>query len=408
MKAVVFHGIRDIRLDTVPDPVIKEPTDAIVRLTSSAICGTDLHMIRGSMPGMKEGTIMGHEGVGVVEEVGSNVRNITRGQRVVIPSTIGCGCCSYCRSGYTAQCDDANPNGHLGGTAFFGGPASTGPFDGLQAQYARIPYANTNLVPLHPEINDHQAICLSDIASTAWFGADIADITAGRGKIVLVMGCGPVGLFTILAAWHMGAQRVIAVDRRPDRLQKAQELGAEIVNFEEENPIDAIRELTGGIGPDRAIDVVGVDAFKPTKGPMKEIVDQRAGFYESQVKHLAESKALTNASQYAAGDAPSLSLEWAVTALAKAGTLSILGVYPQSDQFFPIGEAMNKNITMRMGNANHKKYVQSLVELVRKGGLKPEQVLSEEEPMRDVIKAYETFDDQQKGWIKVELDPATA
>ncbi|WAP68656.1 alcohol dehydrogenase catalytic domain-containing protein [Jiella pelagia] len=358
MKAVVFHGVRDIRLDNVPDPTIKEPTDAIVRLTSSAICGTDLHMIRGSMPGMTEGTILGHEGIGIVEEVGPGVRNMRKGQRVVIPSTIACGSCAYCRSGYTAQCDDANPNGHLAGTSFYGGPAQTGPFDGLQAEYARIPHANVNLVPLHPEITDHQAICLSDIASTGWFGADIADISAGRGKTVLVMGCGPVGLFTILAAWHYGAQRVIAVDRRPDRLEKARELGAEVVNFEEENPIEAVRELTGGIGPDRAIDVVGVDAFKPVKGPMKEIVDKRADFYASQVKALAEASAATDAEHYAAGDAPSLSLEWAVQSLAKAGTLSIIGVYPQTDSFFPIGTAMNKNITMRMGNANHKKYVQ--------------------------------------------------
>ncbi|WP_083590091.1 zinc-dependent alcohol dehydrogenase [Aurantimonas sp. 22II-16-19i] len=406
MRAVVFHGVRDIRLDTVPDPKIAAPTDAIVRLTSSAICGTDLHMIRGTMPGMKAGTVMGHEGVGIVEEVGSNVRNLKRGDRVVIPSTIACGCCSYCRDGYTAQCDTANPNGHLAGTSFYGGPAPTGPFDGLQAEYARIPYANVNLVPLHPEITDHQAICLSDIASTAWFGADIADIEMGRGKTVLVMGCGPVGLFTILAAWHYGAQRVIAVDRRPDRLAKAQELGAEIVNFEEENPIEAVRELTGGIGPDRAIDVVGVDAFKPVKGPMREVVEKRAEMYAMQVKQIAESSAATDAAHYAAGDAPSLSLEWAVESLAKAGTLSIIGVYPQSDQFFPIGAAMNKNITMRMGNANHKKYVQQLVELTRKGGLKPEHILTETEPMRDVIKAYETFDSQEKGWIKVELDPA--
>ena len=406
MKAVVFHGVRDIRLDTVPDPKIAEPTDAIVKLTSSAICGTDLHMIRGTMPGMKEGTVLGHEGIGIVEEIGQGVRNLKRGDRVVIPSTIACGCCSYCRSGYTAQCDEANPNGHLAGTAFFGGPAQTGPFDGLQAEYARIPYANVNLVPLHPEITDHQAICLSDIAPTGWFGADIADSEKGRGKTVLVMGCGPVGLFTILAAWHKGAQRVIAVDRRPDRLGKAQELGAEVVNFEEENPIEAIRELTGGVGPDRAIDVVGVDAFKPTKGPMKEEVEKRAEMYAMQVRQIAEQSAATDAEHYAAGDAPSLSLEWAVQSLAKAGTLSILGVYPQTDLFFPIGEAMNKNITMRMGNANHKRYVQELVELTRRGGLKPEHVLTEEEPMTDVIAAYETFDRQEPGWIKVELQPA--
>jgi threonine dehydrogenase-like Zn-dependent dehydrogenase len=219
------------------------------------------------------------------------------------------------------------------------------------------------------------------------------------------MGCGPVGLFSILGAWHKGAQRVIAVDRLPDRLDKARELGAETINFEEENPIEAIRELTGGIGPDRAIDVVGVDAFMPTKGPMR-VLEKRAEQYAEQVERLAEAGAATDAAHFAVGDAPSLSLEWATEALAKAGTLAIIGVYPQSHNAFPIGTAMNKNITMRMGNANHKKYVQELVELVRRGGLKPEHILSQMEPMTDVIAAYETFDAQNKGWVKVELNPA--
>src|SRR5690349_20188523 len=169
MKAVVFHGIGDIRMDEVPDPRIEKPTDAIVRLTRSAICGTDLHMIRGSLPGMKPGTILGHEGVGVVQEVGKDVRNLKVGDHVVIPSTIGCGYCSYCRAGYYAQCDNANPNGKLAGTAFFGGPQQTGPFQGLQAERARIPFANVGLVKLPTEVSDDQAILLSDIFPTAYF-----------------------------------------------------------------------------------------------------------------------------------------------------------------------------------------------------------------------------------------------
>lgn len=195
MKAVVFHGIGDIRLDDVPEPKIQQPTDAIIRLTASAICGIDLHMIRGTMPGMKPGTILGHEGVGVVEEIGSNVRNLKVGDRVVIPSTIGCGSCSYCRTGYYAQCDNANPNGPSAGTAFFGGPEETGPFDGLQAEYARIPYANVGLVKLPQGVSDDQAIMLSDIFPTAYFGAEIAEITPG--DTVAVFGCGPVGLFAL-------------------------------------------------------------------------------------------------------------------------------------------------------------------------------------------------------------------
>ena len=201
MKAVVFHGIGDIRLDDMPEPKIQEPTDAIIRLTASAICGTDLHMIRGTMPGMKPGTILGHEGVGVVEEIGSNVRNLKVGDRVVIPSTIGCGSCSYCRTGYYSQCDNANPNGPSAGTAFFGGPEETGPFDGLQAEYARIPYANVGLVKLPQGVSDDQAIMISDIFPTAYFGAEIAEITPG--DTVAVFGCGPVGLFTVAAIFEM-------------------------------------------------------------------------------------------------------------------------------------------------------------------------------------------------------------
>jgi len=191
MKAIVFRGIGDIRLDNVREPRIEQPNDAIVRLTASAICGTDLHMIRGTVSEMKSGTILGHEGVGIVEEVGPGVRNLTKGDRVVIPSTIACGSCSYCRAGYFAQCDQANPNGKDSGTAFFGGPKSSGPFHGLQAEYARIPFANVGLVKLPGEVSDDQAILISDIFPTGYFGADIAGIH--EGSTVAVFGCGPVG-----------------------------------------------------------------------------------------------------------------------------------------------------------------------------------------------------------------------
>jgi len=265
VKAVVFHGVGDIRLDDVPEPKIQEPTDAIVRLTSSAICGTDLHMIRGTMAGMKEGTILGHEGVGVVEEVGEDVRNLRPGDRVVIPSTIGCGYCSYCRAGYFAQCDNANPNGPQAGTAFFGGPETTGPFDGLQAEYARIPYANVGPVKLPENVTDEQAIMISDIFPTGYFGAEIAEIQ--DGDTVAVFGCGPVGQFAIASAFVTGAGRVLAVDREPSRLEMARAQGAEVVDFDEEDPVETIQRLTGGIGVDRVIEAVGVDAEAPTPAP---------------------------------------------------------------------------------------------------------------------------------------------
>src|SRR5579885_3493484 len=210
MKAVVFHGVGDIRLEDVREPKIEDANDAIVRLTASAICGTDLHMIRGTFPGMKPGTILGHEGVGIVEETAKNVRNFRQGDRVVIGSTIACGACSYCRAGYFAQCNNANPNGPQAGTAFFGGPIPTGPFDGLQAEYARIPYANVGMVRLPEEVTDQQAILISDIFPTGYMAAELAEIKPGN--TVCIFGCGPVGQFAIVSAKLMKAGRIFAVD----------------------------------------------------------------------------------------------------------------------------------------------------------------------------------------------------
>ncbi len=258
MKAVVWHGIGDIRLDDVPDPKIEQPTDAVVPLTASAICGTDLHMVRGTFAGMEPGTIVGHEAVGVVEQLGPMVRNFDIGDRVVVLSTIGCGYCSYCRAGYFAQCDNANPGGKRAGTAFFGGPGPSGPFHGLQAEKARIPYANVTMVKLPDAVSDDQAILISDIFPTGWFGADIANIDDGH--TVAVFGCGPVGLLSIASAWRMGAGRVIAVDNVASRLEMARSQDAEPVDFGTEDPVAVIVELTGGIGANRVIDAVGVDA----------------------------------------------------------------------------------------------------------------------------------------------------
>jgi threonine dehydrogenase-like Zn-dependent dehydrogenase len=402
MKAVVFHGIGDIRLDTVKEPKLKESTDAIVRLTSSAICGTDLHMVRGTLPGMKPGTILGHEGVGVVEELGSGVRNFSVGDRVVIPSTIACGNCSYCRSGYYAQCDNANPLGPNAGTAFFGGPIMSGPFDGLQAEYARIPFANIGMVKLPDNVSDDQAILLSDIFPTAYFGADLAGIKAGDN--VAVFGCGPVGQFAIASCMLMNAGRVIAIDRIASRLEMARGQGAEVINFDKEDPVEAIRGLTGGIGVDRAIDAVGVDADYPESGPAAKKAAMKKKEYKRQLSEVAPKTKPKNGN-WRPGRAPSQALEWAVEALAKAGTLSIIGVYPQTAKTFPIGTAMNKNLTLRMGNCNHRKYVPKLVDMVRNETVNPARILTQVQPLTSVIDAYKAFDLRQEGWIKVELLP---
>jgi threonine dehydrogenase-like Zn-dependent dehydrogenase len=404
MKAVVFHGIGDIRLENVAEPKIRERTDAIVRLTASAICGTDLHMIRGTMPGMKPGTVLGHEGVGVVEEVGAGVRNLRRGDRVVVPSTIACGNCSYCRAGYTAQCDDANPNGPAAGTAFYGGPAQTGPFDGLQAEYARVPFAYHNLVRLPQGVTDDQAILLSDIYPTAWFGAKLAEV--GEGDVVAVWGCGPVGLFGVMSAFQQGAHRVFAIDGHADRLDSARALGAETINFNEEDPVEAIKELTKGIGPDRALDCVGVDSEMPKSGPGAAEAGRKGGEYAQEVQKVTRG-AKSKGEQWKPGDAPSQAITWAVETLAKAGTLGVIGVYPQTDRFFPIGAAMNKNLTINLGNCNHRTHIPKLVEMVESGTVDPTAVLSHIEPMSDVIAAYKEFDLRRPGWIKVELKPGT-
>ena len=403
MKAVVFHGVGDIRVDEVPEPQIQDPTDAIVRLTSSAICGTDLHFVRGTMSGTKPGTILGHEGVGVVEQLGEDIRNLQVGDRVVIPSTIACGSCSYCRAGYYAQCTNANPNGLDAGTAFFGGPEQTGPFDGLQAEKARIPYANVGLVKLPDEVSDEDAILISDIFPTGYFGADIAGI--GDGDTVAVFGCGPVGQFAILSAKLLGAGRVLAIDGHDDRLATARDQGAEIINFNREDPTETIKRLTGGIGVDRAIDAVGVDAERPKRGPAASESEQLAGSFEAELEGNAPETGQQDET-WKPGDAPSRALRWAVEGLAKAGTLSIIGVYPPTMESFPIGMAMNKNLTLNMGNCNHRKYLPRLVELVRTGAVVPSQLITQVEDIEDAVEAYRAFDERQPGWLKVDLAPA--
>jgi threonine dehydrogenase-like Zn-dependent dehydrogenase len=389
MKAVVFHATGDIRLDDVEDPILQEPTDAIVHLDASAICGTDLHMIRGTMPGMESGTILGHEGVGTVEEIGADVRNFRPGDHVVICSTIACGRCSYCRAGYYSQCDVANPHGASAGTAFFGGPATTGPFNGLQAERARIPHAAVGLVKVPSGVSDDQAILISDIFPTGYFGADLAGIKPG--DTVAVFGCGPVGQFAIASAMLMDAGRVFAIDRVASRLEMARAQGAEAIDFETDDPVETLKQLTGGIGPDRVIDAVGVDAVRP--------------HHRQAEGSRKERKAPAKGELWQPGDAPSQVLVWAVEVVAKAGTIAIIGVYPETAETFPIGKAMNRNLAIRMGNCPHRRYVPKLLEMVRSGVIDPTTILSQREPLTSAIDAYKAFDTRQPGWMKVELVP---
>jgi threonine dehydrogenase-like Zn-dependent dehydrogenase len=403
MKAVVFHGIGDIRLDDVEEPAIEKPTDAIVRLSASAICGTDLHMIRGTMPGMRPGTILGHEGVGYVEALGDDVRNFKVGDRVVVCSTIACGNCVYCRAGYYAQCNDANPNGAQAGTAFFGGPAMSGPFNGMQAEKVRVPFAHVGMVRVPEGVTDEQAILVSDIFPTGYMGAELAEIKPG--DTVAVFGCGPVGLFAIVSAKLLGAGRVFAIDCHEDRLDLARTQGAEVINFDQESPVETLMRLTNGIGVDRAIDAVGVDSMHAHHGPAHKAAKAEHAEFKREVKEAAP-KTNPDGDNWVPGDAPAQALLWAVEGLAKAGTLSIIGVYPQQMKTFPIGMAMNKNLTLKMGNCNHRKYIPKLLELVRTGVVDPTTILSHVEPMGSAIDAYRNFDLRKPGWVKVELEPA--
>ena len=394
MKAVIFHAVGDIRLDEVAEPEIQQPTDAIVRITTSAICGTDLHFIRGTVPGMKQGTILGHEGVGVIEALGDDVRNFSVGDRVVIPSTIACGYCSYCRSGYYAQCDNMNPNGNQAGTSFYGGPELTGPFDGLQAEKARIPMAAVNLFKVPDDITDDEAIMLSDIFPTGYFGAELADVKPGHS--VAIFGCGPVGQFAIASAKLMDAGRIFAVDTVLDRLEMARKQGAEVIDFNKEDPIETIRQLTGGIGVDCAIDAVGVDAECPHHA------HEKSEQFEKEQEMVAPEQN-PQGDLWQPGSGPSQAQRWAIGALAKAGTLAIIGVYPPNDMSFPIGQAMNRNLTIRMGNCNHRKYIANLIKLVQSGAIDPTKIISQHESITSVLDAYKAFDTRQPGWMKVAL-----
>jgi threonine dehydrogenase-like Zn-dependent dehydrogenase len=403
MKAVVWHGAGDIRLDTVADPKIQEPTDAIVRITRSAICGTDLHLVRGTMPGMRPGTVLGHEAVGVVEEVGASVRGFSPGDRVVVCSTVGCGTCSYCRAGYYAQCDTANPNGPEAGTAFFGGPESTGPIDGLQAEYARVPHATATLVRVPDAVTDDQAILLSDIFPTGWFGARLAEV--GRGDTVLVLGAGVVGQFAIASAKRQGAGRVLVIDGIETRLVKALEQNAEVIDFNREDPVAVVKDLTGGIGVDRVIDAVGVDAQRPSSGPAVEQTEELADTFERERAEVAPD-ANPDGDLWVPGDAPSLAARWAVQSVAKAGTIGVIGVYPPTFSGFPFGEAMMKNLTVKAGNCNHRRYLPRLLDLVVTGVVDPTAFITQHEEPTSAIEAYETFDRREEGWLKTVLDVA--
>ena len=404
MKAVVFHGVGDIRVDDVAEPTLQEPTDAIIRVTDAAICGTDLHMIRGTETEMVPGTILGHEGVGVVEQIGADVHDIHVGDRVVVSSSIMCGTCENCQKQRYDLCLKANPNGPRGLSAFFGGTKQTGPFHGLQAEKARIPFADTVLVKLPDEISNDQAIMLSDLFPTGYYAAEIAQIRAGN--TVAVFGCGPVGLFSILSAQLKGAGRIFAIDTIPSRLEAARALGAEVIDYNAEDPVQTIKQLTDQIGADRVIDAVGIDANRPHDGGLHHLVSAviTPVFKKEQEQTTPEEN--PQGDNWHPGDAPGQALQWEAEVVAKGGTLAVIGVYTEAMHDFPIGVLMNKNVTVISGHCPQRKYIPELIALVKRGEVDPSRLLTEHEPLTDALEAYKAFDTRQPGWLKVVLEPA--
>ena len=389
MRAVCYHGTSDVRVDNVPDPRLLTPHDAIVRITSTAICGSDLHMYDGYIPGMMPGDILGHEFMGEVVEVGSEVRNLQVGDRVVVPFAISCGRCHYCEHDLWSLCDNTNPNASAleamygySGAGLFGYSHLYGGYAGGQAEYARVPFADVGPLKVPEGMTDEQVLFLSDIFPTGYMAAENADIKPGH--IVANWGCGPVGQFAIKSAFLLGAERVIAIDRVPERLRMAEQAGAETINYEEEDDVvERLKQMTGGRGPDSVIDSVGMEAHG--KG---------LPFLMDRAKQAVRMQT----------DRP-YALREAIQACGKGGTVSIPGVYAMVDDMFPIGVAFAKGLTMKMGQTHVQRYMRPLLEMVEQGRIDPSFVITHRLPLSQAPEAYRLFRDKKDGYIKVVMTP---
>ena len=379
MKALAYYGKNDVRVIDKPEPVIEHPEDAIVRVTTAAICGSDLHLYHGLVPDTRVEHTFGHEFVGIVEQIGDQVTTLKPGDRVVVPFNIACGRCFFCQRKLWSQCANANPYSEMGGA--FGYSHTTGGYDGAQAEYVRVPFANVGPRKLPKEIADEQAVMLSDIFPTGYFGAENAQIQPG--DTVAVFGCGPVGLFAMKSAKQFfGAGRVLAIDHVPYRLAFAErECGAEPINFREVSDIVShLKELTDGRGPDACIEAVGLEA-------------------DGSLLHDLQGALFLEAGSIVA-------LSWAMNAVRSGGTVSILGVYgPPFNHFFPIGWAFNRNLTLRMGQCNVLNYLDDLLQKTRAGEIDPSFVVTHRLALDEAPRGYELFEQKREGVIKVLLQP---
>ena len=390
MKAICWFGKGDVRVETVADPKILSPRDAIVRVTCTAICGSDLHLYGGFVPLLQEGDILGHEFMGEVVEVGPDVKNLRPGDRVVVAAIIACGRCFFCQHDMWSLCDNSNPKAWLAEKAFghatagiYGYSHIMGGYAGGQAEYVRVPFADVGTLNIHPGLTDEQVLFLSDIFPTGYMAADQCHIQPG--DTVAVWGCGPVGQFAIKSAYMLGAERVIAIDRLPERLRLAQEhSGAEPLNYEDVNILEALGELTGGRGPDACIDAVGMEAH--STGTVESMYDRvkQAVWLESDRPHV---------------------LREVIYACRKGGTVSVAGVYSGFIDKIPFGVAFNKGLTFKTGQVQVQKYFRPLLRRIERGEINPSFVISHRLPLREAPRGYEMFKNKEDGCVKVVLKP---
>lgn len=386
MKAVCWMGKKKIEVQRVKDPVILNPRDCIVKITSTAICGSDLHLYDGFVPTMEKGDILGHEFMGEVVEIGPRVKNLKKGDRVVVPFTIACGGCGHCRQAQWSCCDNTNPNAGMAellngasGAALYGYSHMMGGYAGGQAQYARVPFADVGPIKIESDLPDDKVLFLSDIFPTGYQAAEQCNIVPGRSTVA-VWGCGPVGQFAIRSAMLLGAAKVYAIDNIPERLAMAEAGGATALNSDHGDIHERLMVLTGGRGPDAAIDAVGMEAH----GSLYDDVKQRLKLEQDRPYALRQ----------------------AMRVVRKGGVLSVPGVYSGMIDKVPFGAAFGKGVTFKMGQTHVQSYLQPLLELIEQRKIDPSFVITHRVPLSRAADAYDTFCKKKDGCIKVVLDPA--
>ena len=391
MRALVWHGKGDVRVDNVPDPKIEEPRDVIVKITSTAICGSDLHLYDGYVPTMEKGDVLGHEPMGIVEEVGSGVKNVKKGDRVVVPFNITCGECWYCKRELWSMCSVSNRKAEIQDklmgnhtAGFYGYSHMTGGFAGGQAEYLRVPYGDVGTQKVPDGLSDEQVLFLSDVFPTGYFAADIAEIE--KGDTVVVWGGGPVGQFAVQSAWMLGAGRVILVEQVPERIALAEKFGrgAEIVNFDKEDVYDRLMEMTKGRGPDRCIDAVGCEADATASADSVLDKAKAAVMLTTDRAHV---------------------LRQAIMSCRPGGTVSVVGVYVGFPDKIPFGAAMNKGLRIHMGQCHVKRYNDLLLKKIEAGEIDPSFIITHTPNLDEAPEMYKTFRDKKDGCIKVVLKP---